>query len=183
MINLGVKMKKILVSALLFPLLLVLIPNTMAANTGGGGGGPVIQAPVESPTPTPTPTASTTTTPVVDAVETSLKSIQVFIENKDYRAALAALKVADAKFANNADVNNLLGFSSRKLKLYKQAGVYYTKALRIDPKHLGALEYQGELFVETKKIPNAKKNLAKLKSLCGVTCEEYLDLKKAIGKK
>jgi hypothetical protein len=178
-------MKKIFGSALLFPLLLVLIPNSIAANTGGGGGGggPVIQTPVESPTPTPTPTASTTTTPVVDTVETSLKSIQVFIENKDYRAALAALKIADTKFANDADVNNLLGFSSRKLKLYKQAAVYYSKALRINPNHLGALEYQGELFVETKKIPSAKKNLAKLKSLCGVTCEEYLDLKKAIGKK
>ena len=176
-------MKKILGSALLFSLLLVLIPNSTAANTGGGGGGPIIQTPAESPTPTPTPTASTTTTPVVDTVESSLKSIQVFIENKDYRAALAALKIADTKFANNADVNNLLGFSSRKLKLYKQAAVYYSKALRIDPNHLGALEYQGELFVETKKIPSAKKNLAKLKSLCGATCEEYLDLKKAIGKK
>jgi len=184
MVNSGEKMKKILGSALLFPLLLILIPNSTAANTGGGGGGgPVIQTPVESPTPTPTPTASTTTTPVVDTVETSLKSIQVFIENKDYRAALAALKIADTKFANNADVNNLLGFSSRKLKMYKQAAVYYSTALRIDPNHLGALEYQGELFVETKKIPNAKKNLAKLKSLCGATCEEYLDLKKAIGKK
>jgi tetratricopeptide (TPR) repeat protein len=184
MVNLGEKMKKILGSALLFPLLLALIPNSTAANTGGGGGGgPVIQTPVESPTPAPTPTVSTTTTPVVETVESSLKSIQVFIENKDYRAALAALKIADTKFANNADVNNLLGFSSRKLKLYKQAAVYYSKALRIDPNHLGALEYQGELFVETKKIPSAKKNLAKLKSLCGATCEEYLDLKKAIGKK
>jgi tetratricopeptide (TPR) repeat protein len=183
MVNSGEKMKKILGSALLFSLLLVLIPNSTAANTGGGGGGPIIQTPAESPTPTPTPTASTTTTPVVDTVESSLKSIQVFIENKDYRAALAALKIADTKFANNADVNNLLGFSSRKLKLYKQAAVYYSKALRIDPNHLGALEYQGELFVETKKIPSAKKNLAKLKSLCGATCEEYLDLKKAIGKK
>jgi hypothetical protein len=37
--------------------------------------------------------------------------------------------------------------------------------------------------VETKKLSDAKKNLAKLKSLCGVTCEEYLDLKKLIGKK
>ena len=117
MVNLGEKMKKILGSALLFPLLLALIPNSTAANTGGGGGGgPVIQTPVESPTPAPTPTVSTTTTPVVETVESSLKSIQVFIENKDFKAALAALKIADTKFANNADVNNLLGFSSRKLK-------------------------------------------------------------------
>ena len=175
-------MKKILGSALLLPLLLVLIPNSLAADSGGGGGGgPVIQTPVQ--TPTPTPVATPMTTSVVDTVDTSLKSIRVLIENKDYRAALAALKLTDTKFANNADVKNLLGYSSRKLKLYKQADVYYSKALRIDPKHLGALEYQGELFVETKKIANAKKNLAKLKSLCGVTCEEYLDLKKIIGKK
>jgi hypothetical protein len=45
------------------------------------------------------------------------------------------------------------------------------------------LEYQGELFLLTKKVANAKKNLAKLKSLCGTSCEEYLDLKKAIGTK
>ena len=175
-------MKKILGSALLLPLLLVLIPNSIAADSGGGGGGgPVIQTPVQ--TPTPTPIATPTTAAVVETVDTSLKSIRVLIENKDYRTALAALKVTDTKFANNADVNNLLGYSSRKLKLYKQADVYYSKALKIDPKHLGALEYQGELFVETKKIANAKKNLAKLKRLCGVTCEEYLDLKKVIGKK
>ncbi|MEY3935560.1 MAG: hypothetical protein RI901_990, partial [Actinomycetota bacterium] len=66
---------------------------------------------------------------------------------------------------------------------YGPAATYYAKALKIDPKHLGALEYQGELFMLTKKPSEAKKNLAKLKSLCGIKCEEYLDLKKAIDKK
>jgi hypothetical protein len=177
-------MKKILVLPILLPLLLVLVPNSIAADSGGGGGGgPIVHAPVETPTPTPTPTATPTPTPMVVTVDSSLTSIRALIENKDFTAALAALKVANASFANNADVNNLLGYSSRKLKLYKDANVYYTKALKINPKHLGALEYQGELFVETKKISDAKKNLAKLKGLCGVTCEEYLDLKKFIGKK
>ncbi len=84
---------------------------------------------------------------------------------------------------NNADVNNLLGFASRKLGQYSQAGAYYVKALKIDPKHLGALEYQGELFVIQKKLTLAKQNLAMLKKLCGIDCDEYQDLKKAIGKK
>ncbi len=52
---------------------------------------------------------------------------------------------------------------------------------KINPNHLGALEYQGELFLQTKKVSSAKKNLAKLKKLCGENCEEYLDLKQAIG--
>ena len=77
----------------------------------------------------------------------------------------------------------MLGYSARNLKQYKAAATYYTKALKINPSHLGALEYQGELFMLTKKTNDAKKNLAKLKSLCGVSCEEYLDLKKAIGSK
>jgi tetratricopeptide (TPR) repeat protein len=95
--------------------------------------------------------------------------------------ALAALKVIDKAFPNNADVNNLLGYSSRNLNQYSAAAIYYSKALKIDPKHLGALEYQGVLFLKTNKLASAKSNLAKLKALCGVSCEEYKDLLKEIG--
>ena len=141
-------------------------------------------APTATKTPTPTPTP-TPTTPVAVAKTLSgeLATIRALIAKKDFTAALAALKIADKDFPNNADINNLLGYSARNLKQYKPAATYYTKALKIDPKHLGALEYQGELFMLTKKTADAKKNLAKLKSLCGVNCEEYVDLKKAIGNK
>jgi Flp pilus assembly protein TadD len=103
------------------------------------------------------------------------------IAAKNYRQALTELKRVDQVVAKNADVNNLLGFASRKLGQYSQAGVYYVKALKINPNHLGALEYQGELFLIQKKATLANKNLAKLKKLCGTSCEEYLDLKKAIA--
>jgi hypothetical protein len=171
-------MKKLIIASLVLPLTLMSMPILNAADTGGGGGGggTTINTPTATPTPTSTPTVSKN-------FATELALIRKMIEDKNFTAALAALKVADQEFSNNAEVNNLLGYSSRKLKLYKPAAVYYAKALRINPKHLGALEYQGELFVETKKLSDAKKNLAKLKSLCGVTCEEYLDLKKVIGKK
>lgn len=141
-------------------------------------------APVVSPTPTP---AKTTPTPAPSVaaknVNTELTKIRSLIAANNFSAALSALKVADKAFPNNADINNLLGYSARNLKQYKPAATYYVKALKIDPNHLGALEYQGELFMLTKKTSDAKKNLAKLKSLCGVNCEEYLDLKKAIGNK
>ena len=97
--------------------------------------------------------------------------------------ARAELQKIDKVFRNNADVNNLLGYSSRKLKMYGSSATYYTKALKINPAHFGALEYQGELFVTTKKIAAAKKNLQKLQELCGVDCVEYKDLKAAIGDK
>ena len=136
-----------------------------------------------TPTPTPTPVATATTSTTAKNLTSELAKIRDLVAKKNFTAALAALKIADKDFPNNADINNLLGYSARNLKQYANAATYYAKALKIDPNHLGALEYQGELFMLTKKSAQAKKNLAKLKTLCGLTCEEYLDLKKAIGNK
>jgi hypothetical protein len=127
---------------------------------------------------TPTPT-----TPATKQLSVFLSEADVLIKQKNFSAALNLLKQADLSYTNNADINNLLGFSSRNLKQFSASAMYYKKALSINPNHLGALEYQGELFLQTKKVSAAKKNLAKLKQLCGVNCEEYLDLKKAIGKR
>ena len=127
---------------------------------------------------TPTPTTQAT-----KQLSAFLSEADALIKQKNFTAALNLLKQADSTYANNADVNNLLGFSSRNLRQFSASARYYQKALRINPNHLGALEYQGELFLQTKKVSAAKKNLAKLKQLCGVNCEEYLDLKKAIGRK
>jgi len=163
--------------------LVISMPASYAADTGGS-------TPTTATTTTPAPTATKTPTPtpttpaaVAKTLSGELATIRTLIAKKDFTAALAALKITDKDFPNNADINNLLGYSARNLKQYKPAATYYTKALKIDPKHLGALEYQGELFMLTKKTADAKKNLAKLKSLCGVNCEEYVDLKKAIGNK
>ena len=107
-------------------------------------------APV-APAPTPSATPSTTPSATPKTVTTELNLIRKSIEVGDYGPALALLKIADKSFPNDADVNNLLGYTSRKLKQYSQAATYYTRALKIDPKHLGALEYQGELFLIQKK--------------------------------
>ena len=168
---------------LIITLLLALTPSANAANTGGGSA--PAPAPVVVPTPTPTPTqaAPTPTPAAVKTVNDELAKVTTLLNANNFKQALADLKVIDSEFKNNADVNNLLGYSSRKLKQYKPADTYYKKALKINPNHLGALEYQGELFVLTNKVSAAKKNLVKLEKLCGLKCGEYLDLKKAIGKK
>ena len=174
-------MKKIMVVTLL----LINMPSVNAADRVDSTPAPVVSA---TPTPakaTSTPVASATPTPSVAAknLTAELTNIRSLISAKNFASAMTALQAADKTFPNNADINNLLGYSARNLKQYANAAAYYTKALKIDPNHLGALEYQGELFMLTKKTSEAKKNLAKLKSLCGVSCAEYLDLKKAIGNK
>ncbi len=168
---------------LIITLLLAITPSANAANTGGGSA--PAPAPVVAPTPTPTPTqpAQTPTPAAAKSVNTELAKVTTLLNANNFKQALAELKIIDSEFKNNADVNNLLGYSSRKLKQYKPAATYYEKALKLNPNHLGALEYQGELFVLTNKVAAAKKNLVKLEKLCGLKCGEYLDLKKAIGKK
>ena len=164
-------------------LLLAFTPSANAANTGGGSA--PAPAPVATTTPTPTATqaAQTPTPAAAKSVNTELAKVTTLLNANNFKQALADLKIIDSEFKNNADVNNLLGYSSRKLKQYKPAAAYYEKALKLNPNHLGALEYQGELFVLTNKVSAAKKNLVKLEKLCGLKCGEYLDLKKAIGKK
>ena len=129
------------------------------------------------------PATPTPATPATKQLSVFLSEADALIKQKNFTAALNLLKQADKSYANNADIKNLLGFSSRNLKQFAASAKYYKKALRINPNHLGALEYQGELLLQTKKVSSAKKNLAKLKKLCGENCEEYLDLKKAIGSK
>ncbi len=109
-----------------------------------------------------------------------LASVRAKIKAKDFKAAIAELEPMLAT-VQHADVYNLLGFSLRKSGDMKQAATFYAKALDFDPDHKGALEYQGEMFVELGQMDKAKANLAKLAKLCPTGCEEREDLEKAIS--
>src|SRR5437588_8902603 len=109
-----------------------------------------------------------------------LTSVRAKIKAKDYKAALAELTPM-LETHQHADVYNLMGFALRKAGDYKQAYTFYRKALEFDPEHKGALEYLGELYVETGQMDKACENAALLKKLCPSDCEELADLKKAIA--
>lgn len=109
-----------------------------------------------------------------------LTSPRAKIKAKDWQAAIAEL-TAIADKVTHADVYNLLGFAYRKSGNLTSAATFYGKALDFDPEHKSALEYQGEMFVETKQIEKARANLAKLEKLCPAGCEELEDLRKAIA--
>jgi len=109
-----------------------------------------------------------------------LSSVRAKIKAKDYKAAIAELTPMLATY-QHADVYNLMGFSLRKTGDYKQAYTFYRKALDFDPEHKGALEYLGELYVETGEVEKARQNVALLKRLCPSGCEELSDLEQAIA--
>jgi tetratricopeptide (TPR) repeat protein len=120
----------------------------------------------------------------VDTVQSSdapdLTSVRAKIKAKDFKGAVAELTPILATH-QHADVYNLLGFSLRKLGDYKQAYTFYQKALDFDPDHRSALEYLGELFVETGQLDRARENVARLRKLCPSGCEELEDLEVAIA--
>jgi tetratricopeptide (TPR) repeat protein len=109
-----------------------------------------------------------------------LTAVRAAIKAKNYDTALAELKPIVAG-SQDPDAYSLMGFVLRKTGDRTQAMTYYRKALDADPTHKGALEYQGELYVELGQIDMAKQNLAKLDKLCFFGCEEERDLKESIA--
>ncbi|MDB5657861.1 MAG: Tetratricopeptide 2 [Cypionkella sp.] len=104
------------------------------------------------------------------------------IAAEDYAGALPLLDQLTKDQPENADAWNLRGYANRKLGNMDVAAVSYTTALKLNPGHLGALEYQGELYLELGQTDAAMSNLKTLQGLCG-DCEEANELAEAIGVK
>lgn len=102
------------------------------------------------------------------------------IHQDRYEDAIAQLYQASAIVGPHPDILNYLGYSHRKLGKFDKAQGYYAQALKINPDHLGATEYLGELYLEIGEIKKAKRQLAKLDRLCDFGCAEREDLARQI---
>lgn len=133
-------------------------------NSGGGGGGGSSSS-----------SDSGSSSSSVRAA--SLDDARVLIRAKKWKSAVSMLKQIVRADPGSAEANNLLGYSLRKTGDYKNAQGFYLKALKLNPKHKGAHEYLGELYVEIGQMKKAQQMLAQLEKLCGnKSCEEYEDL-------
>ena len=103
------------------------------------------------------------------------------VKQARYAAAIEDLKKALKQNDKNADFWSLYGFAARKAGSYSLAEKAYARALQINPNHLGALEYSGELYVETKRIEEARKRLESLVRLCPQGCRERTLLEQVIA--
>jgi Flp pilus assembly protein TadD len=103
------------------------------------------------------------------------------LDAKNYDLAIQVLSKTPDR--SNADWNNLMGYSLRlksppQLPLAEQ---HYKAALVINPLHLGALEYYGELMLMKNDLAGAEALLKRLEAACVSDCEEAHDLKKDIA--
>ena len=104
------------------------------------------------------------------------------ISNGNNQLAIKYLLKAAKTSPDNPDVYNLLGFSHRKLDKLEESFMYYNRALKLNPRHLGANEYIGELYLRTNNLKKAEEHLTILDDICFFGCDEYEDLKESIGK-
>jgi tetratricopeptide (TPR) repeat protein len=118
------------------------------------------------------------------------KSEQQFIDGykaahamiyKRHRYAAAIDKLKSLGRDDNADVANLIGYSSRKLGRYEDSKLWYERALAADPGHTVTWSYYGMWHAEQGNLLKAKEHLVKVAELCGSTrCRAYTELKGVI---
>jgi tetratricopeptide (TPR) repeat protein len=126
-----------------------------------------------------------------DSTQTADQIIKLYelaekhIDNQNYNKSLKLLKKLTKREdlgTKRADIYNLLGFSYRKLENpdLDKSFAAYMMAIELDPSHLGAHEYLGELYLMRDQKDKALIILEKLDQLAGSNSEEYKELKIAI---
>lgn len=103
------------------------------------------------------------------------------IDARDWPRAITALNAAARRDDRNADIQNLLGYAQRNSGNLEVALKHYDKALALDPKHRGAHEYLGELYLMQNNLAKAEEQRAALDKLCFFPCEELTELREKIA--
>jgi len=124
--------------------------------------------------------AADSATPAVPVPYDPLASARALIAENKWVAAIKELERVN--MPRSADWNNLMGYSYRKARTPDLAAAerHYDAALKIDPRHRGALEYSGELFLQLGDLARAEQRLATLAQACG-QCDEKKELESAIA--
>jgi Flp pilus assembly protein TadD len=102
-------------------------------------------------------------------------------DRKDWGEAVRRFSRATVLDPENADLQNYLGFSYRKMGQLELAFKYYHRALALNPRHRGAHEYIGEAYLMADNLAGAQKHLEALRNICLLPCEELGELGKAIA--
>ena len=100
---------------------------------------------------------------------------------EDWDGAVAALKLAALRDPGNADIANYIGYAHRRLRQLGPAMGYYQQALALNPRHRGAHEHLGELFLVLHEPAQAEQQLAALERICLLPCQEFGGLERAIA--
>jgi len=99
---------------------------------------------------------------------------------EDWNGAIAALELAVLRDPRNADIQNYIGYAHRRLREIGPAMGHYQQALTFNPRHRGAREHLGELYLALGEPVKAEEQLTALRDICLISCDEIADLERAI---
>jgi tetratricopeptide (TPR) repeat protein len=99
-------------------------------------------------------------------------------DQHDYSSAIAQLQALGRD--DVADVENLIGYSYRKLGNYELSKVHYQQALADDPNHVRTWQYFGLWQLEQGNREQAEYHLNKIGELAGTDSKEYRSLQAAL---
>jgi len=99
----------------------------------------------------------------------------------DWSGAVTALRLAFLRDPGNADIQNYIGYAYRRLREWGPAMGRYQQALMLNPRHRSAREHLGELYLVLGEPIKAEEQLAALKDICLISCNEQTDLEGAIA--
>jgi tetratricopeptide (TPR) repeat protein len=100
---------------------------------------------------------------------------------EDWAGAISALGLAVLRDPHNADIYNYIGYAYRRLRDMGPAMGFYQKALMFNPRHRSAREHLGELYLSLGEPIKAGEQLAALKEICLIPCQEQTDLELGIA--
>ncbi len=138
-----------------------------------------LNAPAEQPAADPATTGWNF--PSVEEGRVAYAEAVGLINRERFAEGLQALARAEAAVGPHPDVLNYMGFASRKLGRLDEALGYYSQALALDPAHLGATEYLGELYIQMGELDRARRQLARLDELCAYGCAQREELARWIA--
>jgi len=98
------------------------------------------------------------------------------------QAAVDAFEAALAVDPGYTPIFIDLAEAARQAGLQGKAIRYYREALERDPGNFAAISGEGAALVEKGALEKAKRNLAKLQSLCGDNCPETVALQSSIAR-
>ena len=98
------------------------------------------------------------------------------------QAAIDAFEAALAVDPSYTPIFIDLADAARQSGLQGKAIRYYREALERDPGNFAAISGEGAALVEKGALERAKRNLAKLQSLCGDACPETVALQTSIAR-
>jgi tetratricopeptide (TPR) repeat protein len=100
---------------------------------------------------------------------------------QDWNGAIGALKLAVLRDPRNADIQNYIGYAYRWLGDMGPAMGHYQRALILNARHRSAREHLGELYLSLGEPIKAEEQLAALREICLIPCDELTDLARGIA--